>query len=409
MSIADARRLAVQAQGLRRPRPHGVRRRDVLDLFDVLGTIQLDAINVVARTQFIVPYSRLGPYDPMLLQAMVGPGGDLFEYWAHAACLLPIDQEPLFRWRMAEHGPFGESAYRTRQRTAWRRTHARYIASVLGEVEARGPIAASQLADPRRRNGTWWDRRSLGRQALESLFTDGKLTAWRTANFERVYDLPERVLPDAVRSQPTPPIDDAQDALLLRAARALGVATASDLAYYYMIGPKRARARIAALVADGRLTEVRVEGWRDVAYTLPGVRFTRHRRDHATLLSPFDSLIWERARTSRLFGFDYTIEVYVPAAKRRYGYYVMPLLLGDELVARFDLKADRRASALLVRGSYVEPGADPDVVAPAAAAELEQLQEWLGLTKMIVSRRGNLARALTARTSRAPRSRSPAP
>jgi uncharacterized protein len=394
LSMRDARRLAVAAQGLARPRPKRVGRRQLRELFSVLGMIQLDAINVVARTQFIVPFSRLGPYDVRMLQDMVGPGGDLFEYWAHAACLLPVEDEPLFRWRMAQHGPFGESAHRTARRVAWRRVHEEYIASVLAEVRARGPLPASQLSDPRRRDGEWWERRSVGRQALEALFADGVLTGWRTSSFERVYDLPDRVLPAAVRTRPTPTIEQAHDALILRAARALGVATAADLASYYMIGARVARPRVAALAADGRLDEARVDGWRDPAYTLPGVRSSRRRRDDATLLSPFDSLIWDRARTRRVFGFEYTIEVYLPAPKRTYGYYVLPLLLGDELVARFDLKADRSQSALLVRGAFLEPGVDVDAVVPAAAAELDRLRGWLGLDHMVISPRGDLANAL---------------
>jgi hypothetical protein len=204
-----------------------------------------------------------------------------------------------------------------------------------------------------------------------------------------------------VRTRATPSIDDAHDELLLRAARALGVATAGDLAYYYILSPRFAKARVAALVSSGRLTQVRVEGWRDSAFMVPATRLPRLQRAHATLLSPFDSLIWERARTRRLFGFDYTIEVYVPAPKRVYGYYVLPMLLGDRLVARFDLKSDRAASALLVRGAYVEPGADVDAAAAAASAELHALRAWLGLEHLTISARGNLARALRAATKAA--------
>jgi uncharacterized protein YcaQ len=402
LSLTDARRLAIAAQGLAKPRPRGpIGVRHLRALFATIGTVQLDAINVLARTQFIVPFSRLGAYDTGLLQKMAGAHGELFEYWAHAACLLPMADEPLFRWRMAQHGPYGERPAVARNRTAWRALHADYIGSVLDEVRERGPLPASQLTDPRRRDGEWWERRSVGRQALESLFADGKLTGWRTANFERVYELPERAIPESVRARPTLSIDDAHDELLLRAARALGVATTTDLAYYYILNPRRARERVAALVAAGRLTQAHVEGWRDPAFLIPGTRLLRLQRAHATLLSPFDSLIWERARTRRLFGFDYTIEVYVPAPKRVYGYYVLPLLLGDRLVARFDLKSDRKSSTLLVRGAYVETGIDVDTVAAAASTELHALRSWLGLEHLAIAARGNLARALRAAT-RAP-------
>ena len=303
------------------------------------------------------------------LQKLTGAHGELFEYWAHAACLLPVADEPLFRWRMAQHGPFGDRPLVAARRAAWREHNAPYIASVLEEVRERGPIPASQLTDPQRRDGEWWGRRSVGRQALEALFADGQLSGWRNPNFERVYDLPERAIPASVLAQPTPSMDEAHDELLLRAARCLGVATAGDLAYYYMINPRAAKARVKQLAAAGRLAEVHVDGWRDPRTCSPARGSLGH-DEHATLLSPFDSLIWERARTTRLFGFDYTIEVYVPEPKRKYGYYVLPMLLGDELVARFDLKADRKASALLVRGSYLEPGKNAEAVAPAATGRV---------------------------------------
>ena len=264
MSNQEARWLALGAQGLAKPRPKGpIGKRHLRALVDTIGTIQLDAINVVARTQFIVPFSRLGPYDVAHLQKLTGAHGELFEYWAHAACLLPVADEPLFRWRMAQHGPFGDRPLVAARRAAWREHNAPYIASVLEEVRERGPIPASQLTDPQRRDGEWWGRRSVGRQALEALFADGQLSGWRSPNFERVYDLPERAIPASVRAQPTPSMDEAHDELLLRAARCLGVATAGDLAYYYMINPRAAKARVKQLTAAGRLAEVHVDGWRD--------------------------------------------------------------------------------------------------------------------------------------------------
>jgi hypothetical protein len=395
LSNREARWLAIDAQGLGRTRPKAPPgKRQLRAAIGAIGQVQLDAINVLERTQFLVLFSRLGAYDVSRLHDLTGPGGELFEYWGHAASLLPMAHHPLFRWRMEQHGPVGDSPTYTARREAFRRANARYIDAVFAEVRERGPLTAAQLTDPRRRNGEWWDRRSLGRVVLEYLFAKGELAGWRGASFERVYDVPERVIPGAVLAHPTPPADDAQRQLLVLAASALGVATAGELANYYVIRPKVAKTRVAELVESGELVEVAVEGWKDTGYTIPNARPKRPTREHATLLSPFDSLIWERSRALRLFGFDYRIEVYVPEPDRKYGYFVLPLLLGDELVARFDLKADRKASVLQVRGSYAEPGADPVVVAAAAAGELDVLREWLGLDTISFARRGNLALAL---------------
>jgi uncharacterized protein YcaQ len=394
MSVREARWLAVDAQGLGRPRPKGrIGRSHLRSVFAALGTIQLDAVNVVERTQFLVPFSRLGSYDKESLHEMSRPGGEVFEYWGHAASLLPLAKHPLFRWRMEQHGLSGGPRYEAR-RLAWREAHGDYLAQIFDEVRERGPLAASQLTDPRRRQGEWWGRRSVGRQALEWLFTRGELAAWRAPNFERVYDLPERVIPAEVLAQPAAPEREAHRQLLAEAARSLGVATIADLADYYRLKPGDAKIGMTELVDSGELVQLAVEGWERPAYCLAGAHPRPPRRTHATLVSPFDSLIWERDRTRRLFGFDYRIEVYVPPANRRHGYYVLPLLLADRLVARFDLKADRLTSTLRVGGAFIEPGADPAIVAPAAAAELDALRDWLGLHDMIVGERGDLTSPL---------------
>ncbi len=397
ISVQDARWLAISAQGLGRPRPRGpVTRRHVRAAVASVGTIQLDAINVLERTQFLVLFSRLGPYDVERLHELSGPGGELFEYWGHAASLLPMRWQPLFRWRMAMAGPWSESdAYRERVHQ-WHRANAAYVAAILDEVRDRGALTAGQLSDPRRQVGEWWDRRSLGRQALEHLFFEGALAGWRTSSFERIYDLPERVIPADVLATPTPSVPDAHRALLAHAAASLGVATVRDLADYYRIKPKAAAPRVAELVEDGELVQVAVQGWREPGYARPSARIVAPTRDHATLLSPFDSLIWDRARTTRVFAFDYRIEVYVPAPKRIYGYYVLPLLVGDRIVGRFDLKADRRASMLRVNAAHAEADVDPAEVAPLAAAELTAMARWLGLDEVTIERRGTMADALRA-------------
>ncbi len=399
LSSREARWLAIAAQGLAGPRGHDTARhpgrRRLTGLLARLGAIQLDAVNVLCRTQFLVPFSRLGPYDRDLLIAMTGPGQPWFEYWGHAASLLPSALYPLLRPRMVgfgRDGP-GASAHQHR-RAAWRRANTAYISAVLAEVADRGPLTASELTDPRRQVGEWWDRRSHGRRALELLFGDGVLAAWRSESFERVYDLAERVIPREALEAPVPGAEEADRELVAVAASALGVATATDLADYFVLPRPAARRRVAELVEAGRLLPVSVEGWAEQAYVPTATRPRAPRREEATLVSPFDSLIWTRGRTERLFGFHYRIEIYVPKAARTHGYYVLPLLLCDRLVARFDLKADRPAGVLLVRAAHAENGEARGSIAEPAAAELAALARWLGLERVSVGRRGDLAPSL---------------
>ncbi len=409
LSNREARRIAIAAQGLASPRPNVNRGRpgakQLRQLMSQLGTIQLDAVNIVERTQFLVAFSRLGSYDPAALRALSGPGGQWFEYWGHAASLLPIELQPLFRWRMERSRlDLLDNVEAQGRRRAWRADHAAYVAAVLAEVTDRGPIAASQLSEPRRRTGEWWDRRSLGRVALELLFGDGVLAAWRGANFERVYDLSERVVPADILALPTPAPEEAQRELLALAASCLGVATVADLADYFWLRVPAARPRVQELVDDGRLSKVSVEGWSQPAYLATDAAVAAPRRREAALISPFDSLIWTRPRTERLFHFHYRIEIYVPGEHRTHGYYVMPLLMHDELVGRFDLKADRKNGTLLVVAAYAEPDKDSGPVAEAALAELHRLRQWLGLERLSLGEKGNLAphlRALRAATETA--------
>jgi uncharacterized protein YcaQ len=356
-----------------------------------LGVVQLDAVNVLERTQFLVFFSRLGVYDRSHLHRLTGPEGSLWEYWGHAMSLMPTADEPLFRWRYQIGGTYVPGPKVKARHDAREASTADYLAAVLQEVRDRGPLSARQLSDPRPQSGEWWDRRSHGRQALVRLHGRGRLATWRTSAFESLYDLPDRVLPPDVLAAPTPTVEDAQRALLLKATTAIGVGTVNDIAGYYMIQPKAARPLIADLANSGELIPVAVEGWKEPAYMQAHAQPRRPTRDTATLLSPFDSLIWDRARTRRLFGFDYRIEVYVPEPKRQYGYYVLPLLRGDRLVARLDLKADRKASLLRVAGAYGDKA-----VAAAAATELRTMRDWLDLGGIAVDRKGDLAAALRA-------------
>jgi len=404
LSDRDARRLALAAQALASPRPAARPRSSagrLAALMARVGAIQLDAVSVLSRTQFLVPFSRIGSYAPSELLDLSTPGGPWWEYWGHEASVLPLETYPLFRHRMERsRADLVDSPSGRDRRREWRRDNAGYLSRLLSEIDDRGPLTASKLGDPRRRAGTWWDRRSDGRRALEMLFADGVLAAWRLPSFERVYDRADRVIPSRIRALPVPSPEDAERELVAIAATCLGVATAGDLAEYFRLRLSTTQIRIAELVDQGRLVEARVQSWRQPAYMVAGVRAAPLRRHHATLLSPFDSLIWTRGRVERLFRFSYRIEIYVPAARRRHGYYVLPLLVGDRITARLDLKADRTASRLFVVGAYLEPGADEQATAVAAACELWRMGEWLGLERVEVGGRGDLAHALAGATSR---------
>ena len=403
LSAPAARRIALAAQGFARPRPApaeeggeapGWRRigREVARL----GLLQIDSVNVLARAHYLPLFSRLGPYPRAALEAAAwGPRPRrLFEYWAHEASLLPLDAQPLLRWRMAR-AERGEGTWgRLRPFAGERRADAE---AVLARVASEGPLAASDFED--RGEGGWWGW-SDAKAALEWLFWAGRLTTrTRRGAFERVYDLPERVLPAAVLAAPTPPEPEAHRALLLRAARALGVATAGDLADYWRLPPRAAAPQLDALVEAGDLLAVQVEGWSRPAYLHPQARAPR-RVEARALLAPFDPLIWNRARTERLFGVRVRLEIYTPQARREHGYYVLPFLLGERIVARVDLKRDRPAGVLRVQAAHAEPGA-PAHTAEALAAELADMAGWLELERVEAALRGDmateLAEAITAR------------
>jgi uncharacterized protein YcaQ len=358
-----------------------------------LGPLQIDSVNVLVRAHYLPLFSRLGAYDRAALDraAYAGVRRRLFEYWAHEASLVPVALHPLFRWRMAR-AERGEGIYGGLAR--WARRRQAFIDAVLAEVTARGPLAASELRMGRRGRGGWWGW-SDGKGALEWLFWAGRLTTATRRRFERVYDLAERALPPAVLAAPTPSEADAQRALVRLAARALGVATERDLKDYFRMSVLDTRRRIAELVETGELRAVHVEGWAGPAYLHASARAPRPVEARA-LLSPFDSLIWERQRTERLFGFHFRISLYTPRADRTHGYYVLPFLLGDRLVARVDLKADREARVLRVPAAHLEPGAAAAPTAAALADELREMAGWLGLDRVRVVPRGNLGRPLRA-------------
>jgi uncharacterized protein YcaQ len=393
LTARQARRIALAAQGLSAPRPQGpVSRARIMRVIDQLGVLQIDSVNVLARAHYLPLFARLGAYPRETFEALAwGRRPALFEYWGHEASLMPYATQPLLRWRMAD----------ARQGVGTWKGIARFlderrdlIDQALDEIARRGPLAASELQVGTRGAGGWWGW-SEAKRAAEALFWSGELVAAaRRTTFERVYGLPAKVLPPAVRDAPTPTREDAQRQLVRIAARALGVATARDLRDYFRLPLADARARVAELAEAGDLTPVTVRGWDQPAFLDPATRKPKPGQARA-LLSPFDNLIFFRERAERLFGVRIRLEIYTPAHKREHGYYVLPFLQDEAITARVDLKADRKAGRLVVQAAHAEPGAD-DGTAPALAAELRLMTGWLGLGEVRVEPRGDLARPLAA-------------
>ncbi|MBB3327715.1 winged helix-turn-helix domain-containing protein [Microlunatus antarcticus] len=396
LTPAQARRVALAAQGFGRPAPtRPVGMRDLVSLTHRLGQLQIDSINVVTRAHFVPTFSRLGPYDPALLErAAFSAPRRLFEYWGHAASLLDVDLEPLLRFRMRE----GAHAWGGVDAVA--RANPALVDLVRREIAERGPLSARQLEvehgqDARERDHWGWNWSAV-KTVLEWLFYVGEVSsARRNSQFERVYDIPDRVLPAAVRARPTPSPEESVRGLVRRAAVALGVATEPALRDYFRTRPGATQQAVAELVESGELLTVTVGDQTRPWYLWHEARLPR--RVHArALLSPFDSMVFERARLEALFGFTYRIEIYVPGPRRVYGYYVYPFLLGDRFVARVDLKADRANGVLRVLSAWVEDGVDPWEVAAELAAELASMAAWQGLSDVEVLPRGDLAAALEA-------------
>ena len=395
MSLAQARRVALAAQGFL-DRSHAVpTMRTLQRTLERTGVLQVDSVNVLQRAHYMPLYSRMGPYDTDLLRrASEQRPRRIVEYWAHVQAFMPVELWPVMQHRMedyrAKRGKWGLLAETDEV--------AALEASLLAEIADRGASTARDLDDglPRDKDGWGWNW-SETRRILDYLFTSGQVAiAGRNSQFEIRYDLPERVIPAAVLAQPVPARAEASRELVRRAARSHGVATAQDLRDYYRMSVADAATAIAELVEEGELLPVSVAGWRRPAYLHRDARVPR--RVHArALLSPFDPVVWERTRTESIFGFRYRIEIYVPADKRVHGYYVLPFLLGDRIVARVDLKADRSfdagAGRLIVKSAYAEAGA-PAQTADELAVELLRLAAWLGLSGVEVEPRGDLAPAL---------------
>ena len=400
LTAAQARRIAVAAQGFSEPKPGGpINRAHLTRLISRIQVLQLDSVSVAVRAHYAPVFSRLGPSDRDVLdRAAWGPRSSrlLAEYWAHEAALMAVDDWPLLRWRMRQyrHGRWGTHIVQANPQLA---------EDIVAAVAELGPSTAGQIeahlaAEPRRKKGTWWSR-SDTKWVAEALFASGALTTATRVGFARHYDLVERVLPPNVLARH---VDDdaAVRELTLRAATALGVGTEADIRDYFRLSAQQVKPAIAGLVADGEIERVHVDGWSAPAYLRAGRTVPRQDRGTA-LLCPFDPLIFFRPRVERLFNFHYRVEIYVPANKRQYGYYVWPLLMDGRLVARVDLKADRATNSLRVVGAFGEPDIPRARVAAALAGELESMASWLGLGRFSVSGRGDLAGELRTAAKRA--------
>jgi uncharacterized protein YcaQ len=394
LSKAQARRIALVAQGFRDPRHTVPTMRTFSRTLERTGVLQVDSVNVLVRAHYMPLFSRIGPYDVELLKrASEHKPRRMVEYWAHVQAFMPVDLWPVMHHR--------REAYRTSPRWhTWMQANQDLATRLHEQVADRGPSTARDLEEgPRGPKVDWGWNWSEARKVLDYLYLVGDLAiAGRNSQFEPVYDVAERVLPPAVLAAPVPTEAEATKELVRRAARSHGVATTRCLTDYYRLqmvrgaGTKAAQVAVDELVENGELLPVTIEGWKRPAYLHRDAALPRSVHARA-LLSPFDPVVWERERTEHVFDFHYRIEIYVPEAKRQYGYYVLPFLLGDRIVGRVDLKADRKAGALLVKSAWAEPDA-PTETAAELAEELRDLASWLDLDDIVVTDRGDLAPAL---------------
>ena len=386
LSIADARALALAAQGFDTPRPaNKATQRHVNSLISRLGVIQIDSVNVLVRSQELPLFSRLGNHDRNAIPKAT-ESQKIFEYWGHEAAHLPVEIHPLFRWKM-EAARLGKA--RHWGLTSFYDDNKMFVKRMLKHVETNGPTTSRELSTRTEKRGadkkTWWDW-DESKTALEYLFLTGQLMSrGRGTDFARIYDTPERVLPQRVFDAPTPTEHSARKQLLVRSVIAQGVATAGDLADYYRQKPAAVKPLIAELLEEGELRTVAVDGWTEIAYVHRSAKLPKQL--HATaLLSPFDSLVWCRPRNERLFSFHYRIEIYTPKEKRKFGYYVLPFMMNGQMVGRVDLKADRANSKLLVHSVHTEKGVKRSNISDALNTELRTMALWLELDKVVNSR-----------------------
>ncbi len=374
LPLAAVRLVQLSVQGLLNPPARPAEKPDVLGAIRRMGALQIDTIHVVARSPYFVLFSRLGDYDPKWLDQHLAEGR-LFEYWAHAACFLPIEDYPLYRHRM-------HSEQQRYYSPEWGEQHSQTIQAVMERIRADGPVRSADFERSDGQKGTWWNWK-VEKQVLEYLHTTGELMIARRENFQRIYDLQEHILP-AWDEQQALAMEEARDELSLRAVRSLGIAPARWVPDYFRLPKTGMAARLERLAEEGRLLRVAVEGWNEPAYVHPEILPVLEAAaggelaaTHAALLSPFDPLVWDRARTRELFNFDFSIECYLPEGKRRYGYFSLPILSAGELVGRLDAKAHRKSGVFEVRSIHLEPHACPgEDLASSVAGAIQRCADW---------------------------------
>jgi uncharacterized protein len=356
-----------------------------------LHLLQIDSVNVLCRSHYLPFFSRLGAYERASLdkRSLSLKNRDLFECWAHEASLVRMDLHPLMRWRM-ERARKGNGIYAAMDRFG--KEEKAYLKQVLAFIQSHGPTAQSDLPEQHKGAGGWWGW-SKNKLALETLFDQGLVTAAKRDGFERFYDVPERVIPSDVLAIPTPKERDAFLSLLDLSGQALGIGTAFDLRDYFRLPVADAARAMLDAVEDGIFILVRVEGWKQQAFMHRDAKLPR-KAGITALVSPFDPICWYRERAERLFNFHYRIELYTPATKRKFGYYVLPFMHGDRFAARVCLKADRQAGVLLANQCHVEGSCDQMETAEALSRELKLMAEWLGLKEVQVGDKGNLSTEL---------------
>ena len=391
LSTDEARRIALAAQGFDRKRPKKPTRQHLRRMFDDLGVVQIDTVNVLVRAHEMTVFTRLGPYPRGWLDQAV-TDGELLEYWAHGTCYIPTEHHHLHRWRQAHYSD-------TPSPNSIGARKPEVVAGILSQIKRRGPLHLSEIEGRvKKRNSQWWDWDDA-KQALEFLFVSGQLAVTRRPDFGKLFHLPKQVIPAAALATPTPPVEAARKELTLQAARTLGVATLNEIAFFHFQRNDKARVWVDELVEEGRLLRAEVEGWRKPAFLHPEAAERAPKSFSGRhLVGPFDPMMWGRDRIGRLFQFDYVLEIFVPAAKRLWGYYVYPFLYNGHFAGRVDLKADRQAGVLRVQAAYIEPDLDnphdrPEV-AEALVAELGEVARWLALDSVGAVDRGNLAREL---------------
>ena len=388
IDAVSAKRIAVAAQGLHRPRPkEKVDRRHFRRVFGDTGLVQLDSVQAVCRSHYLVFFSRLGKYDRLKLDDWIWHSGEIFESWAHEASILPVETEPFVRWKKS----------RALEGETWKglfelaNSQKKYVSDVKDQVLlSASPVKASELSEPRSRSGSWWSGRSDGQKTLDWLFRIGEIGVKRDKNFSRSYVPFNSVIPNETFSLPDPLESESIEQLILIAARCNGVGTAKDIADYFRMKPSFVHKVIPSLLEEKKLLSACVEGWGENAYLLPSVSVPEKIVSRA-LLSPFDSLVWCRPRLERLFDFKYRLEIYVPKEKRKYGYYVLPFLLNENLVARVDLKTVRSEEKLLIKGVYLEAGTEPEMVLSELAEEVKELSNFLNLSEVSITGRSRTA------------------